>query len=109
MKDELKQELGIEESKKIPSDFNVPYLVHQDDMNKMDMSHRRVEKWLFVLCLIMFIALIGTNAYWIWNESQYEDVVTETFTAETDQGGTAIANGNGSVVVNGESDLYKND
>ena len=103
----LKDDLNIENDKHIPADYQISYFVHQDDMNKLDMSHKRVEKWLFALCIIMFIALVGTNAYWIWNESQYEDVVTETYTAETDAGGTAIANGDGSVTVNGESNLHK--
>lgn len=67
----------------------------------------RQVKRLFILCIILFIALVGTNAYWIWNENQYQDVVTETYTAETDAGGTAIANGDGSVTVNGESDLHQ--
>lgn len=105
--DNLKNELGIDEEKPIPSNYRVPYFVHQDDMNKLDMSHKRVEKWLLAFCIVIFIALVGTNAYWIWNESQYEDVVTETYTAETDSGGTAIANGDGSVTVNGESDIHK--
>lgn len=97
-----------EERKPIPADYNIPYFVHQDDMNKLDQSHKRVEKWLFGFAIALFVALVGTNVYWIWNENQYEDIVTETYTAETDQGGTAIANGDGSVVVNGESDLHKN-
>lgn len=68
----------------------------------------RQVKRLFILCILLFIALVGTNAYWIWNESQYEDIVTETYSAETDGGGTAIANGDGSVSVNGESNLHEN-
>lgn len=108
MDNELKKELGIDEDKAIPADFKIPYFVHQDDMNKMDMSHKRVEKWLLTLCIIVFVALVGTNGAWMYYESQFEDVVTETYTAETDQGGTAIANGDGSVVVNGESNLHEN-
>lgn len=67
----------------------------------------RQVKRLFILCIILFIALVGTNAYWIWNEHQYADVVTETYTAETDNGGTAIANGDGSITLNGESNLHQ--
>lgn len=93
---------------KIPADYKVPYFVHQDDMNKLDQSHKRIEKWLIGFMIAMLIALVGTNAYWIYYEGQFEDVVTETYTAETDQGGTAIANGDGTVTVNGESDLHEN-
>ena len=94
------------EEKKAP-DYQIPYFVHEEDMNKIDMSHRRVEKWLFILCFALLVALIGSNVGWIIYESQFEDVVTETYSAETDGGGTAIANGDGSVSLNGESDLYK--
>ena len=107
MEKELKEELGLDNNSKIPADFSIPYLVHQDDMNKMDMSHRRIEKWLFILCLVIFLALVATNIFWIHYENQFEDVVTETYTAESDNGGTAIANGDGSVSVNGESNLHK--
>lgn len=105
--EDLRNQLGIEDDKPIPADYNIPYFVHQENMNRMDMSHKRVEKWLVALCVVIFIALIGTNGAWMWYENQFEDVVTETYTAETDQGGTAIANGDGSVVVNGESDIHE--
>lgn len=97
-----------EMKEKIPADYQIPYFVHQDDMNKLDQSHKRVEKWLIGFAVALFVALVGTNAYWIWYENQFQDVVTETYSAETDQGGTAIANGDGSVVVNGESDIHEN-
>ena len=104
----LKEDLRLDNDKNIPADFNIPYFVHQDDMNKLDQSHKRIEKWLIVLCIIIFVALIGTNGAWMYYESQFEDVVTETYSAETDQGGTAIANGDGTVTVNGESELHEN-
>lgn len=97
-----------EVKEKIPADYNIPYFVHQDDLNKLDMSHKRVEKWLFVLLFVIFTALVGSNVGWMIYENQFQDVVTETYSAETDQGGTAIANGDGSVVVNGESDIHEN-
>ena len=106
--EDLKEKLGIENDNPIPADYQIPYFVHQDDMNKLDQSHKRVEKWLVAICIVIFIAFVGTNAWWMYYENQFEDVVTETYTAETDQGGTAIANGDGSVVVNGESDIHKN-
>ena len=72
----------------------------------------RQVKRLFILCLVIFItlfvALVASNAAWLYYENQFEDVVTETYSAETDQGGTAIANGDGSVTLNGESNLHKN-
>jgi hypothetical protein len=108
MERNLKEELGIDENSKIPADYKIPYFVHQDDMNKLDQSHKRIEKWILGFAIAIFVALVGTNVAWIIYENQFEDVVTETYTAETDQGGTAIANGDGTVTVNGESDLHEN-
>ena len=104
--DDLRKELGLEEGQPIPADYKIPYFVHQDDMNKLDQSHKRIEKWLITLCFVIFVAFVGSNLAWIYYESQFEDVVTETYTAETDDGGTAIANGDGTVTVNGESELH---
>ena len=98
------------ENTPIPSDYEIPYFVHQDDMNKLDQSHKRIEKWL-VGCLVgLFIALVATNAYWIYYESQFEDVVT-TVTQETSSegGGNAILNGeNAGAVFYGESETDSN-
>ena len=68
---------------------------------------RQVKRW-FVIALIIFIAFVLSNAAWIYHESQYVDVVTETYSAESDSGGTAIVNGDGSITVNGESELHEN-
>lgn len=80
------------------------YFAHEGEMARME---RHVKRW-FIGWIITFVALILTNIGWIVYENQFQDVVTETYTAETDQGGTAIANGDGSVTVNGESDLHEN-
>lgn len=96
---------NLEENTKIPADYQIPYYVHQDDMNKMDMSHKRIEKWLLGLLIAMFVALVGTNAYWIYYENQFEDVTT-TVTQETSSegGGDAIIHGeNAGAVYYGES------
>ena len=75
---ELKQELNLDLTQPIPADYNIPYFVHADDMNKMDMSHKRIEKWILAFAIVIFIAFVGTNAYWIWYENQFQDVtVTE--------------------------------
>lgn len=54
--------------------MDIPYFVHEGVMARME----RVNKRLWILCLVMFLALVGTNAGWIWYESQFVDVeVTE--------------------------------
>lgn len=80
---------------------DIPYIVHESTMARMERQLKRL--WITILVLI--VLLVGTNGIWIWYESQFEDVVTTTTTIEADatDGGSAIANGDGSVVVNGES------
>lgn len=85
------------------SNENVAYLEFESSQARMERTNFR----LWVLCIVLIVSLLGTNTAWIVYENQFEDVVTETYTAETDKGGTAIANGDGSVIYNGESELHK--
>ena len=98
---DLKEELNLEDDKPIPADYNIPYFVHQDDMNKLDQSHKRVEKWLMVLCLVIFIALVGTNGYWIWYEQSYQDVVVTE--ASQDGNGVNVIGTSGDINYGAES------
>lgn len=98
----------MEEMKKpIPADYKIDYFVHQDDMNKLDQSHRRVEKWLFVLCLVIFIAFVGTNIAWVCYENSFVDEVKVEQDADWEEG-NVILNGTGEVTVNGESTSNSN-
>jgi len=72
-------------------------------------QHMLEKKRLWTALLIVFIAFVGSNVGWIIYESQYEEVVTETYEANTDDGGTAIANRNGEVNVNGNGEVYKDE
>lgn len=65
---------------------------------RLERSNRR----MFVLCIILIVALIATNGLWFWYESQFEDI---SYTQDVDSGetGNAIANIDGEVVFNGES------
>ena len=42
----------------------------------------RTIKRLWILCIILIISLIGTNAGWIYYESSFEDVVVTQENAE---------------------------
>ena len=76
----------------------IPYAVHEGDMSRME----RIIKRLWVVVILLIILLVGSNVVWVAHESQFsKEVTTETYTAETDGGGTAIANGSGEVGVNG--------
>lgn len=58
----------------------IPYFVHEGMMVRQERTIKR----LWILCIIMFLSLVLTNAGWIWYESQFEDVVTTTQEVEQD-------------------------
>ena len=78
---------------------SVPYIVHESSMARMERQAKRL--WIAVLLLI--VLLVGTNAAWLWYNSQFETVetVTEEYQADASDGGNAIINGDGSVDING--------
>lgn len=55
---------------------NIPYIAFESSQARMERTNRRM--WIVILVLI--VALLGTNAGWIYYESQFEDVVTSTET-----------------------------
>ena len=69
-------------------------------------QNKTEKKRLWIALLIVFLAFVSSNVGWIVYESQYEDVVTETYEANTDGGGTAIANRDGEVNVDGNSKIH---
>lgn len=91
------------------SRITIDYVAHEADMARMERIIRR----LWIALLVVIVLFVVSNAFWIWRESQFEDVVTtETVTQESDakDGGTAIVN-NGGDLKYGESsaDSNKND
>lgn len=83
----------------------IPYLAHEGDMARQERTIKR----LWILCIILIILLVGTNAAWFYYENQFEDVVTttQTVTQDVDTGdGAAIINDG--VHVNGESETNSN-
>lgn len=81
---------------------NIPYFAHEGDMARMERTNKR----FFIIIIILIIALIGTNAAWIYYEAQFQ--VQETTTvqqeAEWEEGSNIIMNGTGEVSVNGTSE-----
>lgn len=81
----------------------IPYIVHEQEMTRRERTEKRL--WLTIILLICL--LVGTNAGWIYYESQFEDVVTTTtyeMEADATDGGNAIVNGDGSVLINGNGE-----
>ena len=67
---------------------DVPYIVHEGAVARLE----RVIKRMWVLVLALIILLCASNAAWIWWGSQVEEVKTvETYEANADNGGNAIA------------------
>ena len=67
---------------------NVPYIVHESSMARMERQIKRL--WITVLVLI--VMLVATNGAWILYESQFSDIET-TIEAEQDGSGVNIVSG----------------
>ena len=73
----------------------IDYVIHEGMMVRQERTIKR----MFILCIIIFTALIATNACWIWYEAQWEDqVVTQD-----------VDTGEGNAVVAGIGDIYGED
>lgn len=65
----------MEENKNTkPIDEPVNYRVHESMLARLDLINKR----LFVLCIVIFLAFVGSNIGWLIYESQFEDCVTVT-------------------------------
>ena len=60
---------------------NVPYIVHESSMARMERHIKRL--WITILVLIFL--LVGTNAAWLYYQSKLETVYQEV-TQEADNG-----------------------
>ena len=77
---------------------NKLFAAYEVALLRLDRANRR----LIVIIVLLISLLFGTNAAWLWYESQWEDVTT-TITQDLDasDGGDAIINDG--VHINGES------
>ena len=65
----------------------VPYFVFEGELTRMDRTNKR----LWILCICLLVALIVTNAGWIWYESQfeyYEESISQEVMQDARDGGT---------------------
>lgn len=79
---------------------DVPYIVFESEMARLE----RIIKKQFVLIIAAVIFLVGTNACWLWYESQFEEVTTTEVTQDVDSGDGGDAIINDGVRINGEGD-----
>lgn len=73
----------------------IQYYVHEAIMARMERTIKR----LWILCIMLIILFVGTNGYWIWYESQFEDIVV---TQENADGYNNYV-GNDGDIYNGEA------
>ena len=67
---------------------DVPYIIHECAVARLE----RVIKRMWVLVILLIILFVASNGAWILWESQFEEVKTvETYEANDDNGGNAIA------------------
>ena len=76
---------------------DVPYIAYEAALTKAEFSFKRL--WAAIILLV--VLLFGSNAGWLYYESQFKEPTT-TIEAEADDGGNAVANNNGMVNYNGK-------
>ena len=59
----------------------IPYIAFESATARQERTIKR----LFIICLVLIISLLGTNAAWIYYENSFEDVtVTQEVEATAD-------------------------
>ena len=64
----------------------VSYAAFESVQTRLERANRR----MWILCIILIIALIGTNAGWLYRESQFEDVVVTQEVEATSDGSSDL-------------------
>ena len=82
-------------SKEQPSE-TVPFIVHEGMMARAERTAKRL--WITILLLI--VLLVGSNAGWIWYQSQFEDIAI----SQENEDGYNNFIGNDGDIFNGETD-----
>jgi hypothetical protein len=76
---------------------NVPYVVHEADMARMERGNKRLSVLASILVALLFI----TNALWVWLWNQYEYVDSEITTTVSQDGEGNNIYGDGNEVNDG--------
>lgn len=81
------------EQEKKPTD--IPYIVYESTIDHLE----RIIKKLWILALIIFLAFVASNSFWIWYEGQYSTVSTTntTVSQDIDSDGDTNVTGTGDV------------
>lgn len=76
---------------------SIPYFVAEGMVDRVSRTNKR----LWIMCILLIVLLVGTNAMWIWYESQWEAIETE-ITQENEHGYNNYI-GNDGDIYNGET------
>lgn len=79
--------------------MSVSYIVFEGEMVRLE----RIIKRLWVLCILLVVLLVGSNAMWIWYESQFEYYET-TDISQDGEGVNIVSGGN----INYGTESYDN-
>lgn len=82
----------------------VSYIAFESALLRLERANRR----LWVIVLLLVVLLFGSNAAWVYYESQFEDEVT-TVTQEVDAADGGSATINDGVHINGAGKANGND
>lgn len=75
---------------KNPQAEDVPYIVHEAELARAERSFKRL--WAAIILLI--VLLFGSNAGWIWYESQFEySQTTQEVMQESNHGDNSFIGG----------------
>lgn len=77
----------------------VSYIVFEGEMTRMERTNHR----LWILCILLLIVLVSTNAGWLYYESSFEDIVL-TQEAQADNGSDIKLIGGDEYVGESETD-----
>lgn len=76
---------------------DIPYIAYEAAQSRLE----RIIKRLWITTIILIVLLVGTNALWLWYESQYE--YYEVTQEAENESGDIIMNGTGELTIDGES------
>lgn len=83
---------------------NTSYLMFESAQARSERTNKR----LWILCILLIVTLVGTNAGWLWWESQWAYVKSSTeVSQELDAEGNAIINDG--VHINEQSETNSKD
>lgn len=93
----------MDENERPEKQDNLAYIVYEAAMARGERTIKR----LFVIVILLIVLLVGTNAAWLYYESQW-DIVESWEVVQENDGGYNNYIGNDGDIINGETNDNKN-